>query len=62
MTAAMTEPRRLVFVTGPSGAGRSSAIRVLEDLGYEAIDNMPVPIDPCLAERSNARQAGCAWH
>lgn len=35
-------PTRLVFVTGLSGAGRSSALKVLEDLGYEAIDNLPL--------------------
>lgn len=39
---------RLVLVTGPSGAGRSTAIRVLEDLGYEAIDNLPLSLLPRL--------------
>ena len=29
-------------MTGPSGAGRSTAINVLEDLGFEAIDNLPM--------------------
>ncbi|WP_281973489.1 RNase adapter RapZ [Ruegeria faecimaris] len=38
----MTTQRRIVLVTGPSGAGRSTAIRVLEDLGFEAIDNLPM--------------------
>jgi len=38
----MTSQRRIVLVTGPSGAGRSTAIRVLEDLGFEAIDNLPM--------------------
>ncbi|WP_170787261.1 RNase adapter RapZ [Ruegeria lacuscaerulensis] len=38
----MTRQRRIVLVTGPSGAGRSTAIRVLEDLGFEAIDNLPM--------------------
>ncbi|WP_299355888.1 RNase adapter RapZ [uncultured Shimia sp.] len=33
---------RLVLVTGPSGAGRSTAIRALEDAGYETIDNLPL--------------------
>lgn len=33
---------RLVLVTGPSGAGRSTALRALEDLGYEIIDNLPL--------------------
>ncbi|MBU2983632.1 RNase adapter RapZ [Lentibacter algarum] len=37
-------PKRLVFVTGPSGAGRSTAIGVLEDLGFEAIDNLPLSL------------------
>lgn len=36
------EATRLVVVTGMSGAGRSSALRVLEDEGYEAIDNLPL--------------------
>lgn len=40
----LTSNQRLVLVTGPSGAGRSTAIRVLEDLGYEAIDNMPMSL------------------
>ena len=33
---------RLVLVTGPSGAGRSTAIKALEDVGYETIDNIPL--------------------
>lgn len=38
----------VVLVTGPSGAGRSTAIHVLEDLGYEAIDNLPLSLLPRL--------------
>ncbi len=38
----------LVLVTGPSGAGRSTAIRALEDMGYEAIDNLPLSLLPRL--------------
>ena len=40
----------VVLVTGPSGAGRSTAIRVLEDLDYEAIDNLPLSLVPRLLE------------
>lgn len=40
---------RVVLVTGPSGAGRSTAIRALDDLGYEAIDNLPLSFLPRLA-------------
>ena len=35
---------RIIFVTGISGAGKSSALKALEDLGYEAIDNVPVSL------------------
>jgi len=38
----------LVLVTGPSGAGRTTAIRALEDMGYEAIDNLPLSLLPRL--------------
>ncbi len=34
----------VVVVTGLSGAGKSSALRVLEDVGYEAIDNIPLAL------------------
>jgi UPF0042 nucleotide-binding protein len=38
---------RLVLVTGMSGAGRSTALKALEDLGYEAVDNLPLSLlDP----------------
>ena len=40
--------QRVVLVTGPSGAGRSTSINVLEDVGYEAIDNMPLSLLPRL--------------
>lgn len=40
---------RLILVTGMSGAGRSSALKVLEDLGYEAVDNMPLMLLGLLA-------------
>jgi UPF0042 nucleotide-binding protein len=36
--------RRLVIVTGMSGAGRTSSLKALEDLGFEAIDNLPIPL------------------
>ncbi len=44
---AQTETQ-VVLVTGVSGAGKSSALRALEDLGYEAIDNVPISLIPRL--------------
>ena len=42
--------QRIVLVTGPSGAGRSTAIHALEDLGYEVIDNLPFSLIPRLMD------------
>lgn len=42
-----------LFITGLSGAGMSSALKVLEDLGYEVFDNFPLSLlDGLLAETS----------
>ncbi|NHN84928.1 RNase adapter RapZ [Acetobacter musti] len=35
-------PRHILLVTGLSGAGKSSILRILEDLGHEVIDNPPL--------------------
>lgn len=43
-------PASVVLVTGPSGAGRSTAIRALEDLGFEVIDNLPLSLLPRLLD------------
>lgn len=40
----------IVLVTGPSGAGRSTAINALEDLGFETIDNLPLSLVPRLLD------------
>lgn len=41
---------RVVIVTGMSGAGKSTALKVLEDVGYFCVDNLPIPLFPKLAE------------
>lgn len=38
--------RRYVIVTGMSGAGRGSALKMLEDIGYFCVDNLPVRLIP----------------
>lgn len=35
---------RLLLITGMSGAGKSTTLKVLEDLGYEAVDNLPLSL------------------
>jgi len=43
------QPPRLIIVTGVSGSGRASAMRVLEDLGFYCVDNLPVALAPNVA-------------
>ncbi len=46
---------RLVVVTGVSGAGKSTALRALEDLGYYCADNLPMPLLPKFVELLSTR-------
>lgn len=48
--AAAKSEESVVLVTGPSGAGRTTAIHALEDLGYETIDNLPMSLLPRVLE------------
>lgn len=42
--AKTTTPDRILLVTGLSGAGKSTALRTLEDLGWEVVDNLPLSL------------------
>ncbi|MCR4655075.1 MAG: RNase adapter RapZ [Lachnospiraceae bacterium] len=41
---------KIVIVTGMSGAGKSTTLKMLEDFGYYCVDNLPVPLIPMFAE------------
>ena len=38
----MADPKNILLVTGLSGAGKSTVLRTLEDLGWEVVDNLPL--------------------
>ena len=48
---------RVVVVTGLSGGGKASALKALEDLGYEAVDNPPLRMLEEIVTRSERRLA-----
>ncbi len=52
--------RPFVLVTGLSGAGRMSALNVLEDMGYVAVDNMPLPLLGDLMRSTSASSGSAA--
>ena len=35
---------KLVIVTGMSGAGKTQALKMLEDMGYYCVDNLPISL------------------
>lgn len=39
-----SQPRRILLVTGMSGAGKSTALNTFEDLGWEVVDNLPLSL------------------
>jgi len=43
-------PPDIVIVTGYSGSGKGTALRALEDLGYYAVDNLPIELIPTFAD------------
>lgn len=45
-----SSPQRILLVTGLSGAGKSTVLKTLEDIGWEVVDNLPLSLlDPLLA-------------
>ena len=63
-----TSKKELVILTGISGAGKASASKAFEDLGYQAVDNLPLELMPEFAGlvekskeiRSRGHRRGCA--
>jgi UPF0042 nucleotide-binding protein len=51
---------RTLLVTGMSGAGRTAALKALEDIGYEAVDNLPLRLMPGLVLQGPAPGHGLA--
>jgi UPF0042 nucleotide-binding protein len=47
-------PQRVLLVTGMSGAGKTTALRVLEDLGWETVDNFPIRLLERMIGKSEA--------
>jgi RNase adapter protein RapZ len=50
------EKDELLLVTGLSGAGKSSALKMLEDMGWEVVDNLPLFLLPALLGRDGGTQ------
>ena len=49
---------RLVIVSGRSGSGKTSALNILEDVGFTCIDNLPASLLPNLIKELNSENSG----
>ena len=47
--------QEVVLVTGLSGAGRSTCLNILEDYGFEAVDNIPLNFIPALLANESSQ-------
>jgi len=56
-TASAT-PSELVIITGMSGSGKGSVLRSLEDIGYHAVDNLPVDLIAKFADLASDSASG----
>lgn len=48
--SSQSPPRELVILTGLSGAGKASALKAFEDLGFYSVDNLPLDLIPRFAD------------
>lgn len=49
-TPAPSGKKQLVIITGLSGSGKGTTLRAMEDLGYYAVDNLPIDLIPTFAK------------
>ena len=58
---------KLVILTGMSGAGKSTALKMMEDIGFYCVDNLPIPLIEKFIELADLRNtelqkvAGCGY-
>lgn len=50
----------IIIISGRSGAGKSVALRALEDIGYYCVDNLPITLLPQLIEMLSTQQSSVA--
>jgi UPF0042 nucleotide-binding protein len=54
-----SEPQKILLITGVSGAGKTTVLKTLEDLGWETVDNFPIKLTAQLLKRpASGREDG----